>query len=272
MATRMFNVLDSTNLLYGLRNVHHTPGVPHYTTDPLSVLEGTLRHRRKGGMGRFSHTTNVRADSRSARWCHEWFDRMTHRRSSISPWTHTCTFAASRPEFHYWTHNLDHKLLRVTLTPLKIPSALLPQPAGPLFRWLFSVTFLHYFSCNAELCSGPLAQTQSSGGDETDGASDLAELPPLYRSFSSRYSCVFLTGRTDRAEYKFLCMPESCSDPWICTQEAAASLKIHGASHPRCTPGCSCNVIICLITGNPNRHYIRFTSLHHLRDVSAKPK
>ena len=54
------------NQLYELRNVHHTVGGPHYTADPLSPFEGTSRHCRKGGKGRFSYITNVRTDNRPA--------------------------------------------------------------------------------------------------------------------------------------------------------------------------------------------------------------
>ena len=66
MAARRFDILDSTNQLYELRNVHQTLGVPHYTTDPLSLFKGTFRLRRQGGKGRFSRRTNVRTDSRPA--------------------------------------------------------------------------------------------------------------------------------------------------------------------------------------------------------------
>ena len=48
--------------------------------------------------------------------------------------------------------------------------------------WPFSGDcFLQYCSIiffTSDLCSGPLAHTQRSGADKTDGASDLAELPP----------------------------------------------------------------------------------------------
>ena len=72
---------------------------------------------------------------------------------------------------------------------------------------------------------------------------------PLTSQFFVQY---FLTVRIDPAKYEFLCMPESCSDPSVCTQETAAHLKIHRASHLRCAPGYRCNDINCLITGNPN--------------------
>ena len=66
MVTCKFDILDSTNQLYELGHVYHTLGVPYYTADPLSPCEGTFRHRRKGGRGRFPHKTNVRTDSHPA--------------------------------------------------------------------------------------------------------------------------------------------------------------------------------------------------------------
>ena len=40
MATRRFDTSDSTDQLHKLCNVHHTLGVTHYTTHPLSPLKG----------------------------------------------------------------------------------------------------------------------------------------------------------------------------------------------------------------------------------------
>ena len=47
MAARRFDILDNTNRLYELCNVHHTLGVPHYTADPLSPFEGTFHHVKR---------------------------------------------------------------------------------------------------------------------------------------------------------------------------------------------------------------------------------
>ena len=75
---------------------------------------------------------------------------------------------------------------------------------------------------------------------------------PLTSQFFVQYLRDFLTVRIDPVKYKFLCMPESCSDPSVCTQETVAVQKINRASHLRCAPGYRCNDINCLITGNPN--------------------
>ena len=75
---------------------------------------------------------------------------------------------------------------------------------------------------------------------------------PLTSQFFVQYCRDFLTVRIDPVKYKFLCMPEFCSDPSVCTQETAALQKIYRASHLRCAPGYRCNDINCLITGNPN--------------------
>ena len=76
---------------------------------------------------------------------------------------------------------------------------------------------------------------------------------PVTSQFSVQYLRDFLTVRIDPASYKFLCMPGSCSDPSVCTQETAAHLKIHRASHLRCAPGYRRNDINRVITSNPNR-------------------
>ena len=86
---------------------------------------------------------------------------------------------------------------------------------------------------------------------------------PLTSQFFVQYLRDFLTVCIDPVKYKFLCMPESCSDPSVCTQETAALLKIYRASHLRCAPGYHCNDINCLITGNPNNdvaYYCHFYS------------
>ena len=48
-------------------------------------------------------------------------------------------------------------------------------------------------------------------------------------------------------------MPNSCSDPLVCTQETAAHLKRFRVSQLRCAPGYRHNDITVLIIGNPNR-------------------
>ena len=121
--------------------------------------------------------------------------------------------------------------------------------------WPFSgdcfLQYCHIVFFTFDLCSGPLAHTQRCGSNKTDGASDLAELPPHIPIFF-QYLRDFLTVRIDPAKYKFLCMPESYSDLSICTQEPAAHLKIHRASHLRCAPGYRHNDITVLIIGKPN--------------------
>ena len=85
---------------------------------------------------------------------------------------------------------------------------------------------------------------------------------PLTSQFSAQYLRDFLTVRIHPASYKFLCMPGSCSDPSVCTQETAAHLKIHRASHLRCAPGYRRNDINCLIIGNTNRPIDFSNTLH----------
>ena len=75
---------------------------------------------------------------------------------------------------------------------------------------------------------------------------------PLTSQFFVQYLRDSVIVRIDPVKYKFLCMPESCSDPSVCTQETAALLKIYRASYLRCAPGYRCNDINCLIIGNPN--------------------
>ena len=78
---------------------------------------------------------------------------------------------------------------------------------------------------------------------------------PLTSQFSVQYLRDFLTVRIDPTTYKFRYMPGSYSDPSVCTQETAAHLKIHRASHLRCAPGYRRNDINYLITSNPNSNY-----------------
>ena len=99
---------------------------------------------------------------------------------------------------------------------------------------------------------------QRPGADKADGASDFAELPP-HIPILFQYLRDFLTVRIAPAKYKFLCMPESSSDPSVCTQETAAHLKIHRASHLRCAAGYRRNDIIVLIIGKPNTHDIKMS-------------
>ena len=75
-------------------------------------------------------------------------------------------------------------------------------------------------------------------------------LKPTMRAFSVNDTVI--NGAPEHpTEYKFLYIPESYSDPSTYTPEIAPRLKIHGASHLGCAPGCRHNDIICLIIGNP---------------------
>ena len=50
---------------------------------------------------------------------------------------------------------------------------------------------------------------------------------------------------------------DSCSDPLICTQEAAACVEEFRATHLRCVLDCRNNDITVLIVGNPKTPYMR---------------
>ena len=126
-----------------------------------------------------------------------------------------------------------------------------------LFRWLFSVILPHYFF--SLLTSAQAHWPIRKGLVPIKLMGPLtSQNCPLTSQFFTQYLRDFLTVRIDPAKYKFLCMPESCSDPSVSTQETAARLKIHGACHLRCAPGYRCNNINCLITGNRNGLILNF--------------
>ena len=131
--------------------------------------------------------------------------------------------------------------------------------------WPFSSDcFLQYCRIvflTSDLCSGPLAHTQGSVADKTNGVSDLVELP-YYIQFFVQYLRGLLTVRIHSAKHKFLRMPESYSDPSVCTQETAALLKIYRASHLRCAPGYRHNDITVLIIGKPDKYQRKLLKLH----------
>ena len=200
MATCRLDILDSTNLLYGLRNVHLAPGVPHHTTNLLSPLEGTFCYRQ-----------NVERD-------------VSHRESmyilivirhddvinDVSA-SHTRDPASRTGHIHAYLQPLGKSIITKTTiqtincsgphweTPSKLHECYCLSRLA-LFRWLCAVTLLHYFSCTPDISSGPLAHKQRLGANKAHGASDLKELPPSYRSFSSRYSRDSVTCRTDATE------------------------------------------------------------------------
>ena len=93
-----------------------------------------------------------------------------------------------------------------------------------LFRPLFSVILPHYFF-----------QYLTSAQAHWPVRKELVPLKlmgpltsqncPLTSQFFVQYLRDFLTVRIDPVKYKFLCMPESFSDPSVYTQETAACLK-----------------------------------------------